>query len=180
MSNLTEHCLDGWDALTKKTNSSLEGVKGLQSLLKHLSENFHKFSGEVQGTCSKFKSKQLDLMEASVKAAVIATVDEFETIGGLHRQLADELDNMQKEVGNFYKDREKTRKRLLSEASSIRKGYESSISALKKAHDAYHKAAKEVVSLQNSGKAAKVGAAEEKAKSLDKAYQDQLVQTNDK
>jgi len=181
MSNLTEHCLDGWDALTKKTSSTLEGVRGLQSFLKHLGENLHKFSTEMQSTCSKYKGKKVEMLEGTVKAAVIAVMSEIEvTLCEPHQSLAKELDNIQKEIGGFLKDSEKSRKRLLTEADKMRKVYESSLASLKKAREAYHKAAKEAAALQSSGKASKASSAEEKARNLDKAYGDQLVATNDK
>jgi len=181
MSNLTEHCLDGWDALTKKTSATLEGVKGLQSFLKNLGENLHKFSSEMQSTCSKYKGKKVEMLEGTVKAAVIAVMSEIEvTLCEPHQSLARELDNIQKEIGGFLKDSEKSRKRLLTEAANMRKTYEASLAALKKSREAYHKAAKEAASLQNAGKAGKASSAEEKARSLDKAYGDQLVATNDK
>jgi len=121
------------------------------------------------------------MLEGTVKAAVIAVVMEMEnTVCEPHQALAAELDTIQKEIGNFLKDSEKSRKRMLTEAANLRKAYDASLSSLKKAREAYYKAAKDVVALQNSGKQAKVPAAEEKANSLDKAYGDQLVATNDK
>lgn len=186
MCSLTENCLDGWEAVGKKTSSSLEGVKGLQSLLKHLSEDFHKFSSETQSTCSKFKAKNATLLEGTVKAAVIAVVTDIETlVSAPYRTLADELDAVQHELGAFVKEREKSRKRLLAEAAAARKGFDSSLAALKKAREAYVKAAKDAAAAQNAAakspeKTGKASAAAEKAKGLDKTYGDQLVATNDR
>lgn len=186
MCSLTENCLDGWDALGKKTSSSLEGVKGLQSLLKHLSEDFHKFGSETQSTCSKFKAKNAALLEGTVKAAVIAVVTDIETlVSAPYKTLADELDAVQHELGAFVKEREKSRKRLLAEAAAARKGFDSSLAALKKAREAYVKAAKDAATAQSAAakspeKTGKASAAAEKAKGLDKTYGDQLVATNDR
>lgn len=182
MCSLTENCLDGWDALGKKTSGSLEGVKGLQSLLKHLSEDFGKFGSEVQATCSKFKAKGAVLLEGTVKAAAIAVVTDVETlVAAPYRALADELDAVQHELGAFAKEREKSRKRLLAEAAAARKGFDASLAALRKAREAYVKAARDAAEKARApDKAGKAAAAAEKARGLDRAYGDQLVATNDR
>ena len=186
MSTLAEHCLDGWDAVTKKTSRSLEGLKGLQGLMKQLNELFHKFSSDTASVCAKYKAKHAQDLEGTVKASLLALVDAIESaVVDPHQLLAEQFNTAQKELASFHKEHEKTRKKLLADAASARKDYDSALAALKKARDAYCKAAKDAASQRQSAskspeKASKAQAAEEKAKSADKAYGDQLVDTNDR
>lgn len=174
--SLSELCIDNWDAVSKKTTQSLEGARTIDSFLKGLSEVFSKFSSETLSLCQKYKGKKLSSVEGTVNAAMIAIISDLElTVVEPYKNLSESVSGLHRDLSSHIKDHESTRKNLLNEASCLRKVYESSLSALKKSKESYHKAAKEAASAKPE-KAAKL---QEKARQADQRYGDQLVTTND-
>lgn len=181
-----ESLLDGFDVLKDKTTVSIDGVKGLSEFYKGLGEVMKKFGEEVQSVCSKYKAKKINTIEGEVKAAVIATVTEIETtFSEPFNVLGEELIKQSKESDSFVKEHEKSRKKMLSDAASLKKDMDAHISAMRKARDAYHKSAKDAVAaataVQNGkGNQSKADSQEEKAKAADSKYRETLENTNAK
>lgn len=181
-----ESLLDGFDVLKEKTVVSIDGVKGLSEFYKSLGEVMKKFGEEIQSVCSKYKGKKINTIEGDVKAAVIATVTEIETtFSEPFNTLGEELIKQSKESDAFIKEHEKSRKKMLSDAAALKKEMDSQISAMRKARDTYHKAAKDAVAaataVQNGkGNQAKADAQDEKAKGADSKYREVLEATNTK
>lgn len=188
--SFAEQLLDGYDALEKKTANTLSGLKGLGSFMKHMGEVCKKCSTEAQSSCSKYKAKRVSNLEGTVKAAVIAAITEVETtVVAPFAALATEFERAAKDVAGFMKEKEQQRKKLMSGAAHMQKDWDATLAALRKARDAYHKAAKDAYAAQNAADKApeksaaaarqKAEAAADKARAADQAYGDLLVHTND-
>lgn len=181
-----ESLLDGFEVLKDKTACSIDGVKGLSEFYKNLGDVMKKFGEEIQSVCSKYKAKKINTIEGDVKAAVIATVTEIETtFSEPFNALSEELIKQSKETEGFIKEHEKSRKKMLSDAASLKKDMDAQIASMRKARDAYHKAAKEAVAaataVQNGkGSQAKADSQDEKAKAADSKYREVLEATNAK
>jgi len=188
--SFAEHLLDSYDNLEKKTSTSLSGMKGLSSFMKHISEVFKKCSGDAQSVCSKYKAKEIKILEGTVNAAVIAVVSEVETaVVGPFTTLTTEFERASKEIDAFVKEHEQSRKKLLSETNRMQKEWDASLNALRKAKEAYFKLAKDAASAQAASEKAqeknaasakqKADAAADKAQVADDAYGNLLIHTND-
>ena len=162
--------------MSKKTDQSLDGLKGIGNLFKGLSEVMEGFGEKSQSMCSAFKSKKLKDVEGTVKAAVLATITEVETsivapferlsddlkqvwnlISPLffpphHRDLTLQASKLSKGVDQFVSEREKSRKRMLNDASALRKDWDKHLSELKKTKENYHKLAKDYAKAQAASK----------------------------
>jgi len=188
--SFAEHLLDAYDALEKKTATSLTGLKGLSSFMKHSSDVFKKCSTDAQSVCSKYKGKEIRLLEGTVNAAVIAVVSEVESaIVGPFVTLTSEFERASKEIDAFVKEREQSRKKLIADSTHMQKEWEATVNTLRKAKDAYFKFAKDAAAAQAAAEKAqdknvavarqKADAAAEKARAADDGYGSLLVRTND-
>jgi len=188
--SFAEHLLDAYDALDKKTATSLTGLKGLSNFLKHSAEVFKKCSVDAQSVCSKYKAKEIKILEGTVNAAVIAVVSEVESaIVAPFSTLTSEFEKSSKEIEAFLKEREQSRKKLIADSTHMMKEWEATMNTLRKAKDAYFKFAKEAASAQAACEKAqdknqavakqKADAAAEKARAADDGYCSLLVRTND-
>jgi len=190
MSSFVEHCLDSYDNMEKKTASSIAGMKGLSSYMKHMADVFKKCSGDAQSVCSKYKGKEIKVLEGTVNAAVIAVVSDIEsTVVAPFSTLYSEFERTSKEIDAWVKEHEQSRKKLVSEANRMQKDWDATMAQLKKAKESYFKLAKDAATAQaNSEKAQeknaaaakqKADAAADKAQVADDAYSNTLVHTND-
>jgi len=188
--SFTEHLLDAYDGLEKKTATSLSGLKGLSGFMKHTSEVFKKCSVDAQSVCSKYKAKEIKILEGTVNAAIIAVVTEIESaIVGPFSTLTSEFERSSKEIDAFVKERELSRKKLIADSTRMQKDWEATMNTLRKAKDAYHKLAKDAANAQAACEKAqdknavaakqKADQAMDKARSADDYYKNLLVQTND-
>jgi len=188
--SFAEHLLDAYDALEKKTATSLTGLKGLSQFMKHTSDVFKKCSGDAQAVCSKYKSKEIKILEGTVYAAVVAIVSEVESaVIAPFGTLTSEFEKSSKEIETFVKEREQSRKKLIADSTHMQKEWEATMNTLRKAKDAYFKFAKEAASAQAASEKAqdknaavakqKADAAMEKARGADDGYGSLLVRTND-
>jgi len=188
--SFAEHLLDAYDALEKKTATSLAGLKGLSGFMKHSSDVFKKCSTDAQAVCSKYKGKEIRILEGTVNAAVIAVVSEVESaIVAPFVTLTSEFDRCSKDIDTFVKEREQSRKKLIADSTHMQKEWEATMNTLRKAKDAYFKFAKDAANAQAAAEKAqdknvivakqKAEAAAEKARAADDGYGSLLVRTND-
>jgi len=188
--SFAEHLLDAYDALEKKTAQSLTGLKGLSQFMKHTSEVFKKCSLEAQSVCSKYKGKDIKILEGTVNAAVIAVISEVESaVINPFSTLTTEFDKASKDIETFLKERETSRKKLIAESTRMQKDWEATVNTLRKTKDAYFKFAKDAASAQAAAEKAqdknaavakqKADAAMEKARAADEGYCSLLVRTNE-
>jgi len=188
--SFAEHLLDAYDGLEKKTATSLTGLKGISGFMKHTSEVFKKCSVDAQSVCSKYKSKDIRILEGTVNAALIAVVTEVESaIVGPFTTLTAEFERSSKEIDAFVKEREVSRKKLIADSTHMQKDWEATMNTLRKAKESYHKFAKDAANAQAACEKAqdknaavakqKADAAMEKATAADESYKSLLVRTND-
>jgi len=165
-------------------------LKGLSNFMKHSSEVFKKCSTDAQSVCSKYKGKEIRILEGTVNAAVIAVVSEVESvIVAPFVTLTSEFDRCSKDIEAFVKEREQSRKKLIADSTHMQKEWEATMNTLRKAKDAYFKFAKDAANAQAAAEKAqdknvavakqKAEAAAEKARAADDGYGSLLVRTND-
>eukprot|EP00727_Mastigamoeba_balamuthi_P004888 m51a1_g14398 hypothetical protein (537) ;mRNA; r:352634-355398 len=190
--------LDGYDPLAKRTAASLEGVQGIASLFKHLSEVVEDFAQKTEGVIKKYNTKKHGALEGTVKMCVETVVSQFERLAGEQHGFAANVGAIGRDMDSFAKERDRGRKKLIADGEALAKSWDAQQAALRKAKENYHKLSRDAAQLQLQAQkketdpraqakpkdiqalARKVSEAVEKARGAEEAYSRTLRETNEK
>jgi len=200
--SFSSELLDGLDLLNKRTVGVLKSCEDIASLLKEVAKIERDYGKSLlklaQSGRKEFSKSEPMRKEVGTTFVCWDTIlAELEKVGEHHSALADKVDNeLVKDIGNYVKEKNKTKKKLESDGQKISKDYKSALDNLQKARSKYITLSKEADKAEaehTSGKgnvqmkpaqlaklAAKASQASEKAAASDAEYKSVLQITNQK